>query len=317
MTIYKLEETPNTYIGAFFHNKFIYRMIQFLGESNTSIIRDIDLRRDKLMVHGTELKESMSQKLHDSLVLRPRTGKIYVNCNGACYICVTGKGTYRPIDNVIFDWSPFGVVVPNSVNDSLTKQLQHKDKELAVMSSLLSAAKNEASANKDSLEASHRVIKETEDMKSKLQNVQQQVSSVEAELQSSKIELESSNKDIKEIEYRLSFCRKENQDIVTELHKVRNELCSSNIELQSCKRQFESSCKKITQLEDELSGCRKESEAKHVEFSMVQEQFSMIKNELQQSIQILFEFTETGVEKLDDKYLGRCYVIKAIDIVDE
>lgn len=207
MVIFSLEEDPNIYISpTHYGNRFIYRMSNFVKESFTRrVIRNIDLRIDRLMIHGTEIKEPMLRRLYESLSLGVGTkmGYIYVNCNGACYFFVIGKGICRPIYNVIFDWSAFGVIVPNSLSDTLRKQLEQKENE--VQQSNLQVS-DEALPVKDSLEVA--------------------------------------NKNMKELEYQLMSCRKENEDMITELRKLQDELSSTKDELKSTKMMLLESCEK-------------------------------------------------------------------------
>ena len=84
MATYKLEETPTVFISPHPDDKFTYTMAQFNNELHLlSILRLANLKEDKLIVYGTEIKELILQKLYESLRLGPRLGKIYVNCDGA------------------------------------------------------------------------------------------------------------------------------------------------------------------------------------------------------------------------------------------
>lgn len=78
------------------------------GQTRRSIIGDIDLNKDKLIIYGTEIKEAaMLQKLYDCLRLGP-SGTVFVNCNGECNIWISKSGFDRLHHNITFDWSPFG-----------------------------------------------------------------------------------------------------------------------------------------------------------------------------------------------------------------
>ena len=208
----------------------MYRMVRFKDESNFEIIRDIDLRKDKLIIHGTEIQESMLQNMYDCLRLRQDiVGKIYVNCNGACYIVAKGK-IYRPNDNAIFDWSRFGVIIPNSAIDISRKQVQDKEEKLSAMEIEFEVKKTEFKGKMMEFELAREEVKilhdqlcnskkENEEMKAKIQNMEDQICLYEEKLSALKIELESSNKNMKELEFELCSCRKENEDIVKELHE--------------------------------------------------------------------------------------------------
>ncbi|KAL2937687.1 Liprin-alpha-1, partial [Bienertia sinuspersici] len=247
---YKLEKTPNTFISAFYpDNRFVYRVVHIINEANHIVISDIDLRKDNLSINGTEIKEPVLQKLYGSLRLRPSLGRVYVNCNGACYIVVVGKEIYHLIDNVFFDWSCFGVVVPNSVKDK-DEEFESSDNEV----------KERVTKLEELLSLSE---KENEDTKIKLQIMQDQLSSVETTLQSTKVELDSSSEFTKELKCQLASCMKYNEDSVIELHKVQNELSNDNLELQT---KLESSYEKLKQHEEQLSTCnklKKEKQKKH------------------------------------------------------
>lgn len=216
MAIYNLEEDPNIYITPTrYGNRFVYRMANFVKGSYTrKVIRDIDLRNNKLMIHGTEIKETILRKLYESLTLGvgQKMGHIYVNCNGACFFFVSGKGICRPIHNVIFDWSMFEVIVPNSLTDSLRKKLEEKEKEIE-------------------------------------QNVQ--ISSAKNEALSAMASLEDADKNIKELENQLSSCIKENEDMIKELRKLQDELSFTKDELKSTKVMvLESSTKEVNEVKD-------------------------------------------------------------------
>ncbi|CAO2814697.1 unnamed protein product [Amaranthus hypochondriacus] len=160
--IYNLDEDPNMYITpSNYGNRFVYKMVTFVRDSFTKkVIRNIDLRKDKLMIYETEIKEKMLKRLYDSLTLGnvPKMGHIYVNCLGACYFFVTGKGICKPIYNIIFDWSKFEVIIPNSLNDSLRKQLDCSKMENEDMIMKVKKLEEELSRTKNELEASRRVM---------------------------------------------------------------------------------------------------------------------------------------------------------------
>uniref|UniRef100_A0A803M622 Uncharacterized protein n=1 Tax=Chenopodium quinoa TaxID=63459 RepID=A0A803M622_CHEQI len=265
MTTYKLDETPDTYISALVdQGSCVYRMLSIKGESSYTYIRDIDLKKDKLIVYGTEIKESMWEKLHNSLLLRAKSGKVYVDCNGACYIVVyqtiqsniVTNNLYRPIDNVIFDWSQFGVIVPNSVNDSLRKQLQPKDQELMTMSSLLSSAKGEASACR----------KQQQDTEMELQKVSNQLGVKEFELNATKTKLELSKEEVKELQDQVSNSNKKDyRNLEMELQKVQHQLSSTMSELETTKIVWEFS-------KEQLISSKKENEEIKVKIQSMQDQ---------------------------------------------
>lgn len=246
MTTYNLEEDPNVFITPhLWDNKFLYRMEHFDAVENRKTIRQIDLRSDKLMVYGTEIKESMLQKLSESLILKSHVGILYVNCNGACYFLLTGKGCYRPIHNVIFDWSQFGVTVPNSVDDSLRKQL--------------SSLESEALSTKTSLEASNKAVKELEgqllacrkekqDMEVDLRKVSGQLPLIGFELEISKIELESYKKEVNELEDQLSTCMEVRENMKLEVQKLQDDI----------EQQLSTYKKERQDMEDQLSLAKKE-----------------------------------------------------------
>ena len=295
MAIYNLEESPDLYIvPRYYHNRFLYQMVVVTGEMNRRVIRTIDLRSDKLLVYGTEIKLSVLERLHQSLVLRPKQGVVYVNCNGACYFLVPAKGCCRPIHNTIFDWSQFGVVVPNSLNDSLRRQLEE-------MEQLLSSAKAEAVIAKASLEASMKDMeelkeqlstyeKEKQDREAKLEEVCGQCVLLDFALQTCKSELESSKKEVEELRDQLSRCKKESQSKETELKKVRDKLSSmtSDSKLKSMTTQPELSTtqpelskKRVMELEKQVSITREESRNREVELQRVRDQLSSAYSELE------------------------------------
>ncbi|KAL2937361.1 Plectin [Bienertia sinuspersici] len=341
-----LDETPDIFISPYFYDKFIYRMVHFISESNTSFIRDIDIRKDKLVIYGIEINECIGSKLSDSLHLRQKTGKVFVNCDGACFIYVIDKGVYRPITNVIFDWSCFGVIVPNSVNDVLRKQLHQKDQELAATNSLLSSAKGEVEelgrqlstirkteqdkemelqklncqlsvkefeldVIRNKFELSKEEVKELKGQlsgsKKKSEDVKAKHLNMQDRISSVQAELQTIKMNMKELECLLSSCTKQNRGIATELQKVHNELSSGNFELQVTKTQLETNSRKIIELEEELSACKLEGKAKEIELH------SMKMNELQ-SIKVLLELTE---KKVEDNSFAECYAIKGVEITDD
>lgn len=179
--IYNLDENPNMYITpSNYGNRYVYKMVTFVRDSFTrKVIRNIDLRKDKLMIYETEIKETMLKRLYDSLTLGnvPKMGHIYVNCLGACYFFVTGKGICKPIYNIIFDWSKFEVIIPNSLNDSLRKQLDRCKMEnedmimkLRKLEEELSKTKNELEASRRKMETSRKEVNEVKDYDKKDNN---------------------------------------------------------------------------------------------------------------------------------------------------
>ena len=223
MATYNLiKRTSSSFITRASHDdKFVYKMIRISGEQNWSHVHSMDLRSDRLVIHGTEIKESELVKLHQSFILRGRNGRVIVNCNGACYFWV--DGWVAPVHNVILDWSQFGVIVPDSMNDSLRKKLEQKEKVIDEMKHQLSSAETEASSTKAALDASKKEVEDLkeqlsacrrgqDDMEAKLKKACSQISLTAVGLESKKIELESSQKEVNELGDRLSACTKETQN---------------------------------------------------------------------------------------------------------
>ncbi|KMS96812.1 hypothetical protein BVRB_8g199940 [Beta vulgaris subsp. vulgaris] len=251
MTTYNLDETPHIFIAPYENKKMRYQKVNFKEWPKHSIIGDINLDKDKLIIHGTEIKEHMFQKLYDSLRLGAK-GTVFVNCNGACYIWMLSVGFDRLHHNVRFDWSPFGVTVPNSVDDLLRKELQQKDKEVVDMTSLLATAKGEASANKEGWEASKQEVEELKelllacrmeqlDKDVELQKVLSQQRSVkEFELEAAKFKVELF-KEIKERHDQVSDTNKKNyRNVEMELHMVQHQLFNSRMENEDMKEKLQS-----------------------------------------------------------------------------
>uniref|UniRef100_A0A803M628 Uncharacterized protein n=1 Tax=Chenopodium quinoa TaxID=63459 RepID=A0A803M628_CHEQI len=138
-------------------------------------------------------------------------GHIYVNCDGACYFFVTGKGICRPIYNNIFDWSMFEVILPNSLNVSLRKNLEQKENEI----------------------------------------------------KQSKASFEVANKNMKELEYQLSLCRKENEDMTTKIKLLQGEHSLTKDE--STKMTLESLEKEANEVKDyrSLQASKNEHDHQH------------------------------------------------------
>ncbi|KAL9225598.1 hypothetical protein vseg_001503 [Gypsophila vaccaria] len=297
MTIYKLEEDPTIFITpTFYGNKFVYRMAYVRATNNRALIRSIDLRKDKLTVHGTEIKESKLQRLHDSLTLDQRHGHIFVNCNGACYFLLLGK-LYKSIHNVVFDWSPFDVAVPNSINESLSKELIDKDKEIEILSrQMLSTiasyedAKNEAKELKEEVLAH---VKAQKDKEMELQKVNERLSLDDFELKSNKIELESCKKAVLQLQDQLSKCTNEchdvknelqnqlslsikaNDDFVIQLKNLEQELSSTNFELDSKKS-------RLYDLQDQLESTKElKNECKEEHHKQMCDSVQKLSNDLQ------------------------------------
>ncbi|KAK9690001.1 hypothetical protein RND81_09G097700 [Saponaria officinalis] len=173
---------------------------------------------------------------------------MWVNCDGACYFI--GQGNYfRLIHDVIFDWSPFGVRVPNSVNDLLRKDLEQinvkmnaLNQELASSNAVLKGFQDEPFISKD----------ENRKMKLELQKVNAELSCVNSELRSTKDRLESSNNNVKELEARL-----------LDIGGIKDRLKDSNNELNerilACERikldmevKLQKACEKITSSDFEI-----------------------------------------------------------------
>uniref|UniRef100_A0A803M621 Uncharacterized protein n=1 Tax=Chenopodium quinoa TaxID=63459 RepID=A0A803M621_CHEQI len=250
----------------------------------------------------------MWEKLHNSLLLRAKEGKVYVNCNGACYIVVyqtnwsniVTNNFYRPINNVIFDWSQFGVTVPNSVNDSLRKQLQQKDQDVTMMSTLLCSVKGEASACR----------MQQQDTEMELQKVRNQLCVKEFDLNATKTKLELSKEEVKELQDQVSTSnkkdyqnlemncksKKEYEEMKVKVQSMQDQVYKAVADLQSqrlTKSRLETSHKKIFELEEQLSSGGK-----------VQEQLCLIMKELQ-SIKVLADFTAEKEVDVEDQCVCR------------
>ncbi|KAL2937681.1 Microtubule-associated protein 1A [Bienertia sinuspersici] len=223
-------------------------MAVFVRESlSRRVIRNIDLRNDKLKVYGTEIKEPMLRRLYESLTLGvgPKMGHIYVNCNGACYFFVTGKGICRPIYNSIFDWSAFEVIVPNSLTDSLRKKLEEKETEFE-QSSAQCSSKGDCLevANKNIEDLEHQLAcckKENKDMIIELRKLQDELSFAKDELISTKKEMLVSS------ENKVQDFIKDYQDNNVELmQKVSDKLQSVNSKVKFANKRLDQAL--VTQL---------------------------------------------------------------------
>ncbi|KAL9244014.1 hypothetical protein vseg_017834 [Gypsophila vaccaria] len=333
MVIYNLDETPNIFITPnYYDNEFEYRMEQFNGEEDRKIIRNINLRSDKLIIYGSEMKESMLKRLSGSLVIRPKVGIIYVNCNGACYFRVAGK-TYRPIHNVIFDWSSFGVIVPNSAVESLRKQVDELEKAAEKSNKEGELARIEVESTKASLKASNDEVNELkkvqDDLSLKVQKAYENVALIDFELELYKIELESCKKELDEVLNELCSCKEERAKTEVELQKthdllsseisnsnkrnydcemkskmLEDELSSIQHDFKSTKNQLELSYKNVKQLEEQLSTFKNKCGDMKEESEKVQEQLYMANKEVQNTMTLLKSSTKE-VEELKDKI--RCY----------
>ncbi|KAK9689998.1 hypothetical protein RND81_09G097400 [Saponaria officinalis] len=233
MVVYNLDETPNIFISAqFYDNKFIYRMTQVVGD-NREVVRTIDLRNDKLRIYCNEINESMFQRLYDSLTFRNKAGRSYSSL----------------IHNVIFDWSPFGVTVPNSVNDLLRKALEHNNVKMNALNQELASSNAALKGLQDELLSFKN---ETRKMEFELQKVNDELSCVSSELHSTKDKLECSNNNVTELKARLLDV----EDIKDKLKDSNNEL---NERILACERikmdmevKLQKACEKITSSDFEI-----------------------------------------------------------------
>uniref|UniRef100_A0A803N061 Uncharacterized protein n=1 Tax=Chenopodium quinoa TaxID=63459 RepID=A0A803N061_CHEQI len=314
MSTYRLDETPEIFLsGVVKEGSYIFRLN--IIEPHTHLC-DIDLWKDRLIVYGTEIDDSNREKLHQSLILRQDVGKLCVNCNGACYIFLIDKFVYyRPIQNVIFDWSLFGVKVPNSVQ-------QQKETELEKISSLLCSAKDEAKANKDGWEAAKIEI---EKLKKDLSKCGKQKKDEKIEQEEVKNQLLSSKKDNKclGLELQIMVQRQVSSTVFEllktskimdrvaaleergEVRKVEDRVSLIEKELDSTRTDQESTKKSVEELDSLISSCKKENEVIFAKLEKMKNQsssenkmtcekvhdhFSLIMNELQ-NIKYLMSFT--------------------------
>ncbi|CAO2813178.1 unnamed protein product [Amaranthus hypochondriacus] len=303
MVVYNLEETPEIFIVPhYYDNKFVYRMEHIIGEGNRNEIRSIDLKSDKLMVYGTEIKESSLQRLHDSLIIRQKAGIIHVNCDGACYFLIAGKSSCcRSIHNVIFDWSSFGVIIPNSLNDSLKKELGQKEKEIDHLNHQVSCNERNLKASKKEVEELKEqvstLIKEKRDMEVKMHKASERLALVDFELELHKIELKSSQKIEEDLLDELCSCNEKCRDTEIELQKLQTQLSCVKSELQYTKIELENSTTRIQELEVELSKCRKISQEHESESRRVQQQYSSIIIELK-AVKSQQQYTEAELRNM-------------------
>lgn len=323
MATHNLEEHPDLFITrGSYDDKFVYKMIHISGEQNWYHVQSIDLRSDKLVIYGTEIKESALVRLHQSLIFRGRNGCVAVNCHGACYFSVEGKGLLTPVHNVIFDWSQFGVTVPNSINDSLRKELEQKEKQIEKMNQQLSSAEAEACSTNVALEALKKEIEELkeqlsackrdrDDMEEKLQKESQnmevelrklcdQLSSAKSELQSATTHLELSKGRVMQLDQQLSTYEKERQNMELELQKLQGQLSLVNSELQSTKTLLESSNRIVKESEDLVAVYRMESLAKQADLQKVRDELSSVHVELY-STKSQLESSKERVKELEEK----------------
>ncbi|KAK9690011.1 hypothetical protein RND81_09G098700 [Saponaria officinalis] len=291
------------------------------GEEDRKTIGYINLRSDKLMLYGSEVKESMLQRFYESLVLRPKVGIIYVNCNGACYVRVAGK-TYRPIHNVIFDWSSFGVVVPNSLNESLKKQVEELEKAVEKSNKEGELARIEVECTKASLKASNDEVNELKkvqyELGLKVQKAYEKVALVDFELELYKIELESCKKELDDVLDDLCSCKDERAKMEVELYTMRNqfssEIFNSNKRnddlymksklLENELSSLELSNKNVKALEEKLSSFKNICKDMKEELEKVQDQHYMANKEVQNT-RTLLESSRKEVNELKDRI--RCH----------
>ncbi|XP_056699108.1 uncharacterized protein [Spinacia oleracea] len=311
MATYNLEESPDVFITPhFYDNEFQYRMVSISGEDDRKVIRSIDLRSDKLIIYGTEIKQSLFKRLYDSLIIRPKAGILYVNCEGACYFLISGKGCHRPNQNLIFDWSPFGVTIPNSVNDSLKKQLQEKDKVISVLNHQYSLIEVEMLSTKDDLKGSMEQVEKLKEQVSSCKKVQnemgvkiheayERVALVDFELELYKIELNSYKKGEEELLDQICSCKEGCRKLELELEKRHAQLSSAYTELQCTKVDLETSAKSIKELGFQLSSCMKESQDMETKLKRVEEEHSLISLELRSTKNEL-ELSNKNVKYLEE-----------------
>ncbi|KAK9688847.1 hypothetical protein RND81_09G015400 [Saponaria officinalis] len=268
-------------------------MVQVRTLNNRVLIRNIDLKKDKLTVHGTEIEESKLKRLHDSLTLGIRQGHIYVNCDGACYFQVLGK-LFKPIHKVIFDWSPFDVVVPNSVNKSLRQELKEKVNEIDTLNrQLLSTIASYEEAKNEAKELKEQVLEHVKTQKDKemeLKMVNEQLSLVDFELVSNKIELESSKKAVLDLQDQLSTCKNECQDMKNEFQNQLSLNMKANEEFVI----------KLKDSQQETSTLKSELNSTKTQLDELQDQLSLTKDQLE-STKVLLESSKKEVQELKNQ----------------
>ncbi|KAK9690006.1 hypothetical protein RND81_09G098200 [Saponaria officinalis] len=305
MVIYNLDETPNIFISVkTYGQKFMYRMSQVVGD-NRHLLRWIDLRNDKLRIYGNEINESMFQRLYDSLTFRNREGCMWVNCDGACYFIGEGK-YFRLIHDVIFDWSPFGVRVPNSVNDLLRKELEQIN--LQKVNAELSCVNSELCSTKDQLESSNNSNNELNerilaceriklDMEVKLQKACEKITSSDFEIRHYEVELKSCKDKLSTVN---SSLKTKNRELEMKLKSLEDEHCLVQSELHSTKDQREVLSKNVKELEERLLSSESRSREMEEELEKVQDQLRKAIEEAQCNVTLL-EILRKEVEELNDQ----------------
>ncbi|KAK9689992.1 hypothetical protein RND81_09G096800 [Saponaria officinalis] len=234
MVVYNLDETPDVFITPYYYeDEFVFEMALIEKEEASKPIRSIDLRKDKLLIHGTEIRESMVRRLRESLLLRPKHNYIYVNCNGETYVLI-GEKLYRPIDNVIFDWSSFGVIVPNSVNASLQKQVEELEKAVEKLNKEGEIAKASLIASNDEVNELKKVQNE---MGLEVQKAYEKVALINFKGERAKMEMHTMRDQLLS---EISTANKRNYDLEVKLKKLKNEMLSVRSELHSTKEQLKS-----------------------------------------------------------------------------
>ncbi|CAO2814696.1 unnamed protein product, partial [Amaranthus hypochondriacus] len=255
MATYNLDESQDIFIfPEFYGDEFKYRMVRITNEEgDRTKIRSINLKNDKLIIYGTEIQKSLLKRLSESLDFKGKNGFICVNCDGACYLVASGKN-YRPIQNVIFDWSPFGVTVPNSVHESIKIRLDEQGK-------IIDQLNNQISSNEANLKG---FMEEIEDLKvqvstykKNMEKAYERLALVDFELQLYKVELESSKKIEEDLLDELCDCREEKKNMEVDSRKIKYRCSMVNDELRSTKIELESSIMRIKELECEVSSCKK------------------------------------------------------------
>ncbi|KAK9689994.1 hypothetical protein RND81_09G097000 [Saponaria officinalis] len=284
MVVYNLDETPDVFITPIYmNNEFVYEMAFVEGEENIKRIRSTDLRTDKLMIYGSEVKQSMLKRLYESLIIKPKT-VIFVNCNCACYVVVVGK-VYKPIYNVIFDWYSFGVIVPNSVNDLLTKQVEKLEKAVENSKQQSELAKIEVESTKASHKASNDEVNELKKVQNelglKVQKAYEKVALTDFEVELYKIELESCKKELDDVLDDLCCCKDEKATKEVEMNTVRDrlldELCNSKEEKINMEKELQNKHDQISSINSSLHTKNRELEMK---LKSLEDKHSLIQFEL-------------------------------------
>ncbi|KAK9689993.1 hypothetical protein RND81_09G096900 [Saponaria officinalis] len=322
MVVYNLDETPDVFISPdYYDNKFVFEMAR-IDNNLDETIRSIDLRNDKL--------------LHESLLLRPQRGYVYVNCNGETYVLKSGK-FYRPIHNVIFDWSSFGVIVPNSLNASLKKQVEELEKAVEKSNKEGEIAKASLIALNDEVNELKKVQNE---LGLEMQKAYEKVALIDFEVELYKIELKSCKRELDEVLDDLCSCKDERAKMEVEMRMLRDQLSSeistankrnydldmqskiwkmrnydlemkskslenklSSVlsELQSTKDQLESSNNKVNELEEQLLSFKNKCEDMKDKLEKVEELKDQIRfyEEEHQCMELLIQKMNNHIELIN------------------